>query len=406
MERPLSGVRVLGIDQYMAGPYCTMLLADAGADVIKIERPGVGDPRRAMPPFVERRGVRKAAGFMGYNRNKKSVAVDMRKPEGRAIVEALATHCDVLVDNLRPGALERLGLGYEVLGERNPRLIYAIISGFGRLPGRRGPYGDRPAFDIVAEAMSGIMHLVGFEDRPPSWTIYGMADIYSGMVTAFGILQALLMRARTGVGQLVDSAMYDNMLSLNESMITLYSCAGQVPHRGRPRNAYPRGAYAARDGYIALNVPDERIWRRLAECVGHPELASDERTATARARIENRAFVDELIEGWLAGKSREEAVAALNQAGVPTGPVHTAEDVFRCPQVQARGMLMPIEDPDVGEYRFARTPPMLSAAPEPPRRPAPRLGQHTREVLEELLGYEPARIEALARDQVIGVDGG
>ncbi|MDH3715441.1 MAG: CoA transferase, partial [Gammaproteobacteria bacterium] len=223
MQRPLSGVRVIGTDQYMAGPYCTMLLADAGAEVIKIERPGAGDPRRSMPPFVERDGQRKAAGFMGYNRNKKSVALDMRSAQGQAVFKRLAGVSDVLVDNLRPGALDRAGLGYDTLSALNPRLIYAVISGFGRLPGCQGPYGDRPAFDIVAEAMSGIMHLVGFEDKPPSWTIYGMADVYSGMVTAYGVMQALFMRERTGVGQMVDSAMYDNMLSLNESMVTLHA---------------------------------------------------------------------------------------------------------------------------------------------------------------------------------------
>ncbi|HEY5700650.1 MAG TPA: CoA transferase, partial [Gammaproteobacteria bacterium] len=184
MQRPLSGIRVMGTDQYMAGPYCTMLLADAGAEVIKIERPGGGDPRRAMPPFAERDGKRRACGFMAYNRNKKSVALDMRSKAGRDIFKQLAARSDVLVDNLRPGALERQGLGYQDLKPLNPGLVYAVISGFGRLPERRGPYADRPAFDIVAEAMSGIMHMVGFEDKPPSWTIYGMADIYSGMVAA------------------------------------------------------------------------------------------------------------------------------------------------------------------------------------------------------------------------------
>ncbi len=401
MDRPLSGIRVIGTDQYMAGPYCTMLLADAGAEVIKIERPGAGDPRRAMPPFVERDGKRKAAGFMGYNRNKKSVALDMRSQQGQAVFKRLAEVSDVLVDNLRPGALERAGLGYDVLRELNPRLIYAVISGFGRLAGQQGPYGDRPAFDIVAEAMSGIMHLVGFEDKPPSWTIYGMADVYSGMVTAYGVMQALFMRERTGLGQMVDSAMYDNMLSLNESMVTLHSCSGQSPHRGRPRNAYPRGAYQAKDGYIALNVPDERIWQRLAEIIGRAELATDARTNSGPARVEHQSLVDAAIDEWLAPLTRAEAVDQLNAAGVPAGPVHTAEDVFACPQVAARGMLMPIDDPEVGEHRFTRTAPHLSANTELPAQPAPALGQHTREVLESLLGYSTAEVDELAAAKVV-----
>ena len=403
MQRPLSGIRVVGTDQYMAGPYCTMLLGDAGAEVIKIERPGSGDPRRAMPPFAERDGNKKAAGFMGYNRNKKSVALDMRSDAGKQVFRRLMAESDVLVNNLRPGALTRMGLGYEDLRAINPRLIYAVISGFGRLEGYQGPYGDRPAFDIVAEAMSGIMHLVGYEDKPPSWTIYGMADIYSGMVTAYGVMQALFMRERTGEGQMVDSAMYDNMLSLNESMLALFSVAGQSPHRGRPRNAYPRGAYRTKDGYIALNVPDERIWQRLAGVIGHPELAEDERTCSGPARAANREFLDPIIDAWMETQTREEAVDKLNAIGVPTGPVHTAEDVFECPQVEARGMLMTVDDPEVGEYRFARTPPHLSAATELPATPAPHLGQHTRSVLEGMLGYTSAEVDSLAAEGVVQV---
>ncbi len=400
-RRPLSGIRVIGLEQYMAGPYCTMLLADAGAEVIKIERPGTGDPRRAMPPFAERDGVRKAAGFMGYNRNKKSVALDLRSEEGREVLRRLAARADVVVENLRPGSMDRMGLGYRDLRAVNPRLVYAVISGFGRLPGREGPYGDRPAFDIVAEAMSGIMHLVGFEDKPPSWTIYGMADIYTGLVTAYGVMLALFMRERTGEGQLVDSAMYDNMLSLNESMITLHSVAGQSPRRGRPTNVFPRGAYRTRDGYVALNIPDERIWRRLCEVMGREDLIDDPRTSGGAARAENRAFVEPIIEAWLAGQDRDEIVRRLNEAGVPVGPVHTAEDIFACPQVAARGVLMPVADPEVGEFRFARTQPVLSEAPDPPAEPAPALGRHSREVLEGIAGYAPEEVDALAEAGVV-----
>ena len=361
MDRPLSGLLVTGIEQYMAGPYCTMLLADAGAEVIKIERPGRGDPRRAMPPFAEGDGVRKAAGFMAYNRNKKSLALDLGKPEGQEVFRRLAARSDVVVENLRPGAMEKQGLGHGKLRELNPRLVWAVISGFGRLPGHLGPYSDRPAFDIVAEAMSGIMHLVGFEDKPPSWTIYGMADVYTGMVTAYGIMQALFMRERTGQGQLVDSAMFDNMLALNESMVALYSVAGQSPHRGRLAHVYPRGAYKTRDGYIALNVPDNIIWERLCQVIGRPDLAGDERSVSGTARAANAELLQPIIEGWLAGTTRGEAVDALNAAGVPCGPVNTAADVFADPHVEARGMLMEVDDPAVGTFRFARTPPHLSA---------------------------------------------
>jgi len=403
MQRPLSGIRVIGMEQYMAGPYCTMLLADAGAEVIKIERPGQGDPRRAIPPFVEKDGLKKAGGFMAYNRNKKSLALNLRHPQGQEVYRQLAVKSDVVLENLRPGAMEKLGLGYEDLRKVNPRLIYAALSGFGRLPGYEGPYGNRPAFDIVAEAMSGIMHSVGFEDKPPSWTIYGMADLYSGLVTAYGIMQALFMRERTGEGQFVDSAMYDNMLALNERMITLYSLAGQSVHRGRLRNLYPRGAFKTKDGYIALNVPDDLIWERLCRAMGREDLIDDARSNSGTARAENQNFLQPIIEGWLETLTREEATDRLNSTGVPTGPVQTAEDIFADPQVAARGMLMTIHDPEVGDYQFARSPLHLSAAPELPKSPAPSLGQHTRYVLQDILGYSGDQVAGLAKEGVIGL---
>ncbi len=401
VQRPLSGIRVVGLEQYMAGPYCTMLLADAGADVIKIERPGSGDPRRAMPPFAERDGKRKAAGFMSYNRNKKSLVLNIRSAGGQEVFRRLAATADVVVENLRPGSMTRLGLGQKEMRAKHPRLIWSIISGFGRLEGYRGPYSDRPAFDIVAEAMSGIMNLVGFADKPPSWTIYGMADIYSGQVTAYGIMQALFMRERTGRGQLVDSAMFDNMLALNESMIALYSVAGQSPERGKPRNLWPRGAYQTKDGYIAINIPDNILWARLCAAMGRDDLAADERAKSGTARSANIEFLQPIIEGWLGTMTRDEAVETLNGQGIPCGPIYNAEDVFADPHVKARGMIMPIEDPEVGSFGFARSVPHMSAAPELPANPAPNLGQHSREILEGLLGYDAGEVDRLVADGVV-----
>ena len=387
----------------MAGPYCTMLLADAGAEVIKIERPKYGDPRRAMPPFLEKDGKKKAFGFMGYNRNKKSLALDLRNPKGQEIFRKLAAASDVVVENLRPGSMTKMGLGQQDMREKHPELIWAIISGFGRMDGYRGPYSDRPAFDIVVEAMSGIMHQVGFADKPPSWTIYGMADIYTGMVTAYGIMQALFTRERTGKGQLVDSAMFDNMLSLNEQMVALHSVSGQVPVRGRPKNLFPRGAYKAKDGYIALNVPDNIIWKRLCEAMGRVDLVEDERSKGGMERSANAEFLEPIIEEWLGGLTREEAVDTLNGIGVPTGPVNTATDIFADPHVEARGMLMDMEDPEVGAYQVARSAPHLSTNPELPKNPAPNLGQHTRVILEETLGYSSGEVDELAEEGVVEV---
>jgi len=404
VDRPLSGIRIIGLEQYMAGPYCTMLLADAGAEVIKIERPGTGDPRRMMPPFAEKDGNKKAAGFMGYNRNKKSLALNLRDPRGQDVFRDLAANADVVLENLRPGSMSKQGLGNEQMRAANPKLIWAIISGFGRMEGYRGPYSDRPAFDIVAEGMSGMMNLVGFADKPPSWTIYGLADIFSGCMTAYGILQALYMRERTGEGQLVDSAMFDNMLSLNEQMVTMYSIAGQVGERGKLTNYYPRGAFQTKDGYLALHCPDNILWQRLCDVMERPDLKEDERSVNAPARCANTDFLDPIINGFLSSMTRDEAVAKLNGAGVPCGPVNTAVDIFEDPHVKARGMLMDIDDPDVGSFKFTRTTPHLSSAPELPKQAAPRLGQHTREILSGLIGRTDGEIDALAADGVVGTD--
>ena len=308
MLSPLQGIRVLGLEQYMSAPYCTMLLADAGAEVIKIERPGSGDPRRSIPPFARGEGgAQKAGGFMAYNRNKKSLALNLRSPEGRDVFRELAAQSDVVVENLRPGASAKLGFDYEDIKELNPRLVYAAISGFGRMPGFSGPYSDRPAFDIVAEAMSGMMNLVGFEDKPPAWTIYGLADVYSGMCTAYGIMLALFMREKTGAGQFVDSAMLDNMLALNERMVALYSVTGHSPQRGRLRHLFPRGAFRCSDGYLALNVPDDTVWKRLCTAMGRDDLIADARSASGTARAEHANELQPIIEIWLQDKTRAQA---------------------------------------------------------------------------------------------------
>jgi crotonobetainyl-CoA:carnitine CoA-transferase CaiB-like acyl-CoA transferase len=404
MQRPLAGVRVIGLEQYMSAPYCTLLLADAGAEVIKIERPDQGDPRRTIPPYAEdEQGRRVAGGFLSYNRNKKSMELDLREEAGRKIYRDLAEVSDVVVENLRPGAVEKLGLGYEHLKKINPRLIYAAISGFGRLEGHTGPYAQRPAFDIVAEAMSGVMNLVGFADKPPTWTIHGMADIYTGMVTAYGIMLALFNREHTGEGQFVDSAMLDNMLALNERMVMLYSFTGESPARGQMKYSYPRGAFQCQDGYLALNVPDDRQWARLCRAIGRDDLIEDPRTVDGTVRATNAEFIRSIIEDWLADKTRSQAVVLLEDQGVPSGPVYTAEDVFNDPHFAARQMLVSIDDPIAGPRKYARTPVRLSSTPDIPTRPAPQLGEHTQAILRDLLEYDETEIEQLRDNGVIGI---
>jgi CoA:oxalate CoA-transferase len=393
--RPLEGLVVLGVEQFIAGPYCTMILADQGAEVIKIERPGVGDPRRTMGPYLTTgEGKRISGGFLEYNRNKKSVTLNMKDPEGVEILKMLAGKADVLVENFSPGTMSKLGLGYETLSQINPRLVYAAVSGFGQLPEYLGPYSSWPALDIISEAMGGVMHMIGFEDRPPTSTIYGLADTYSGVVTSLGIMFALWERQMSGLGQFVDTSMYDAALAMNERAIATYSLTGEVSMRGIEKLVGPRGAFMASDGYVALNIPTDDFWKRLTKVIERPELAEDPRAKDGPTRAENAAFIREAIEAWMKGKTKDEVVRALLAVGVPAGPVQTAKDIAECPHVEARKMLVEVDDPDLGPKRFARTPARLSRASEVPGRHAPRLGEHTEEVLARI-GYTPAQVSDL-----------
>jgi formyl-CoA transferase len=251
--------------------------------------------------------------------------------------------------------------------------------------------------------MSGVMDLIGFEDRPPTFTLYGLADVYSGLVGAYGILQALFMRERTGKGQLVDVSLLDNMLALNERMVALYSVTGNEPKRGKLEHLWPRGAFRCSDGFVALNVPDDGIWSRLATTIGRPDLIDDPRSASGTSRAANAEFLQPILEDWMADKTRAEVVDAFNEAGMPTGPVYTASDVFQDDHFRVRGMLTEIDDPEVGPYTFARTAPHLSTCPEIPAGPSPALGGHTRQILEDLLGYSSQEVDQLAEKGVVAL---
>ena len=403
-DRLLAGVRVLALEQYMSAPYCTLLLADAGAEVIKIERPGTGDPRRSIPPFVERNGVRMGVGFMAYNRNKKSLALNLKSDEGRDLYRALVAKSDIVVENLRPGSVDRMGLGYEALSKVNPGLIYAAVSGFGRLPGREGPYGDWPSFDVVAEAMGGVMHMIGFADKPPSPSIYGMPDLYAGMAAAHGVSMALYRRSVTGRGQFVDSAMYDGVLSLNERMISLAANAGARPKRGDPPGFYPRGPMPVSDGYVAFTIPDDIMWHRFCRMLERPDLLEDPRLASPDLRTENRALLDEIVRPVFAELTRDEAVRRLQEVGVPAGPVQTSEDLLACPQLEARGVRVTVDYGELGERTFVRSPLLTSDAPDVPVNPAPTLGRDTEQVLTDVLDLSAADVARLTAAAVVGTD--
>ena len=404
MDYPLEGVRVLALEQYLAGPDCTMWLADNGAEVIKIERPGIGEPRRNYLPVVEdEKGNKAYGGFKVYNRNKKSVALDIRSEKGKAIYKKLVKHVDIVVENLGPKTVEKLGLGYDVLQEINPRLIYAAISGFGRLENLKGIYSDRPAFDPVIQAMAGILDHIGEEDGPPLWGLPGLADLFTSVVTGYAILLALFMREKTGEGQFIDSSMYDSLVALNAMSIMIYSFAGLIVKRGTAgKFQHPMGTFKVKDGsYVALLVANEFMWERFCRAIDREDLIKNPLTVNGLERVKNKTFLDPIVKEWMEARTSEEVVETLLKEGVPVGPVQNTEDLVNCPHLKARKMLLEIDDSIAGKRVFARTPIRMTKVKDVPPKTAPDLGEHTEAILKDLLAYDEQKIQELRKEGVI-----
>ncbi|ALV39921.1 hypothetical protein AU252_01050 [Pseudarthrobacter sulfonivorans] len=339
----LDGVKVVSLEQFIAGPHCTAILRDAGAEVIKVERPRSGDPRRAYQPRMGPADDYVSGGFASYNRGKRSVELDLADAEDVAALMVLLAEADVFVCNSRPGSLARLGLGADVLRAKFPQLIVCEISGFG-VSG--GPYGDWPAFDSVIQAMSGLSSLIGqTADSPPGLAPMGTFDLLSGVYAALGILAALVQRARTGLGSHVDAAMYDIAASFLERPLTLHEFTGEVPTRGIDLFS-PVGAFVAGDGgWISIVIPTDEMWARCCSAMGRPELQSAPELDSVLKRA-NRMndMVVPALEAWAAGLTTEQAVAKLRDAGQPAGAVQTIEDVRNCPQLAHRGLFTPVQD--------------------------------------------------------------
>jgi len=399
--RPLEGVRVVGFEQQIAGPYCTMILADQGAEVIKIERPGRGDPAREMAPIkTNDKGERNSGYYLRFNRNKKSITLDMTKPEGQAVYKELVKTADVVVENFKPGLADRLGVGYVALRELNPRLVYASVSGFGSDPRYQGPYSERPAYDIIAQAMGGLMETCGQDPAaPPTWLGVSLGDSISGLWAAFATMLALFQRTVTGQGQFVDVAMLDAMIALAERSVMAYSLTGQSITRGVERFIAPWGPYSCQDGYVALICAIEADWKKFCQAIGHPELLEKPDIQSGPGRCEHRDQWEPVAAAWFAGRSKAQATDELLAQGLPVGPVQNAADMFADPHPRARQMLPTIEDPIIGPYQMAGAVPRLSAS-EPQIASAPRLGEHTETVLQSL-GYTGERIRQLREAEVI-----
>ncbi len=385
----LSGMVALDLTQIMAGPVCTMLLADMGADVVKIEKPNGGDDARRMgPPFT--RGW--AAGFLALNRNKRSLALNLRDTAGRQVFRRLLEGADVVVENFRPGVMERLGLGYETLAQIKPSLVYCSISGFGAT----GPYRDRGGFDLVAQGMSGLMSITGFPDSPPAKVGVPITDISAGALAAYGILCAYIHALKTGQGQTVDASLLEAGIAYTIWESALYFAEGEIPGPlgSAHRVSAPYQALRTRDGYINIGAATQATWEQFCRAVGLESLLEDPKFKLPGDRKARELELAELLEDTLSGETTAYWLELLNQAGVVAGPIYNMEQVYRDPQVQARQMVIDLDDPELGRLHNIGIPVKLSATPGRIHRRAPALGEHSEEVLLAA-GFSEAEVTEL-----------
>lgn len=393
MPLPLEGVRVLDCTMIMAGPLCTMVLGDLGADVIKVERPEGGDESRRFPPFVN--GV--SAPFLMLNRNKRSLALNLKHPEGRQAFLRLVEGADILVENFRPGTMESLGLGWEDVRRVNPRLIYCSITGFGRT----GPYSGRAGFDLIAQGMSGLMSVTGVPGAPPVKVGVPIADINAGLQAVIGILSAYIHRLRTGEGQLVDTSLLEAGVATTYWESAEYWGTGRVPQPtgSAHRLSAPYQALRCRDGYITVGGASQANWERLCKALGLEHLLQDPRFATGPERLRNREELARILEEVLTRAPVSHWLRVLEEAGVPAGPIYRMDQVYEDPHILARGMRAEVEHPAGGTFPNVGIPIKLSLTPPSIRRRPPLLGEHTEEILQEA-GYSPEEVERMLAEGV------
>jgi crotonobetainyl-CoA:carnitine CoA-transferase CaiB-like acyl-CoA transferase len=392
---PLAGLRVLEITQIMSGPTCGLLLADMGADVIKIEKiPGGDDARGYRDPQVG--GV--SAPFMMMNRNKRGLALNLKSPKGRALLLKMARNADVLVENFRGGTMDKLGLGYEALRAENPGLIYCAITGYGR----SGPYADKGGFDLIAQGFAGLMSITGEAGRPPAKSGNAVSDMNAGILAALGILAAYIHKLKTGEGQVVDTSLSDAALQQTYWHAAVWFATQRSPEPTGSAHILtaPYQAFEASDGWINIGGANQTNWERICDVLGHPEWRNDPRFATNSDRMAHLGVLVDLMNAVVRMRTREQWQAAFDAAGVPAGPVHTIGEALSHPQTVARGMVVETDHPQAGATRAIGCPIHFSASPDRSSTPAPLLGQHTREVLREF-DLPEAEIDALVAEGVI-----
>jgi crotonobetainyl-CoA:carnitine CoA-transferase CaiB-like acyl-CoA transferase len=394
-DRPLAGIRVLDLTRVLAGPFCSMILGDMGAEVIKIEEPGKGDDTRSWPPFLGG----EATYFLSVNRNKQSLTLNLKAKEGRDLLTRLVRKSDVVLENFRTGTMERLGLGYKTLAKLNPRLIYCAISGFGE----SGPESARAGYDLVVQAESGIMDITGFEDGPPVKVGTSIADLVAGMSAAHGVTLALLARHRTKRGQKVEISMQDAMAALLTYQAGIYFGTGTMP--GRRGNKHPSivpyEVFRAADAYLTLGVANNSLWERCCAALEHPELMKDPHYATEAARVQNRELLVPRLNEILGTRPADDWLKRFEQVGVPAGRIRTVAEVCESAHLKARGMIVTLPHPKAGALRVLGVPVRLHATPGKAATAPPLLGQHTERVLGKVLGVKKADVARLRKAGVV-----
>jgi formyl-CoA transferase len=393
----LGGVTVLDLSRVLAGPFCSMMLGDLGADVIKVEQPGIGDETRQWgPPFVAP-GL--SAYFVSVNRNKRSLTVDLKQLAGAGIVRALAERADVVIENFSPGTADRLGVGYEAMRTANRRIIYCSITGFGP----DGPYRDRPGYDLVVSALGGLMGITGEREGPPVKVGVAITDVCTGLAAQAAICAALVARQRTGVGQRIDLSLLETQIAALVNVAASFLVSGTNPQRWGTAHEtiVPYQGFETLDQPVIVAVGNDQLWARFCTAIGMTDLAADPRFRTNPLRVEHRDACLAILGPVMRNRPRDEWVRVLNDAGVPCAPINTLQEVFSDPQVLHRGMIVDVPDGEGSTFRAVGLPVKYSEHPATIRRPPPHLGEHTDEVLAELLGYDPPDIAALRERGVI-----
>ncbi|WP_251859923.1 CoA transferase [Clostridium sp. Marseille-Q2269] len=392
----LQGITVLDLTRVLAGPFATMMMADMGADVIKIERPKVGDDSRQFAPFQEG----ESAYYMNLNRNKKGVTLNLKDEKGKEMFKEMVKKADIVIENYRPGVMDKLGLSYDVLKEINPGIIYASVSGFGQY----GPYKNRPGYDIIGQAMSGLMSTTGTTDSGPIRTGTAMSDVLGGLSVAIGILSALFNRGVTGKGQAVDVSLVDSTVASLEIINQIYLVEGRIPQRigNRYESTYPYDSFKTADGDVVIGAANNKLWLQLCEVMNNEDLAKDERYDSVYKRVEKHAEVKKIVEEWTKSLTMDQVVKSLLDKGVPVAPINTIDRVVNDEHIgKAREMFVDVKHPKAGKMKLTGCHIKLSDTKPAIRKPAPLLGQDNINVYKEMLGLTEEQIEDLKINSVI-----